>query len=34
MGLHAVRVEHATPHALYGSVVGAASDGVALPLAS
>ncbi|MBW6454627.1 MAG: tRNA (N6-isopentenyl adenosine(37)-C2)-methylthiotransferase MiaB [Trueperaceae bacterium] len=34
MGLHRVRVEHATPHALYGSVVGAASDGVALPLAS
>ena len=34
MGLHQVRVEHATPHALYGSVVGATSVGVALPLAS
>ena len=34
MGLHAVRVEHATPHALYGSVVGSETGGVALPLAS
>ena len=34
MGLHAVRVDHATPHALYGTVVGVATDGVALPLAS
>jgi tRNA-2-methylthio-N6-dimethylallyladenosine synthase len=34
MGLHTVRVEHATPHALYGVVVGAQWDAVALPLAS
>jgi len=34
MGLHAVRVEHATPHALYGSVVGAGHGSVPLPLAS
>jgi len=34
MGLHAVRVDHATPHALYGTVVGASAGGVALPLAS
>jgi len=36
MGLHAVRVDHATPHALYGSVVGtgAGEAAVALPLAS
>jgi len=29
-----VRVEHATPHALYGTVVGSEAGGVALPLAS
>jgi tRNA-2-methylthio-N6-dimethylallyladenosine synthase len=34
MGLHTVRVEHATPHALYGVVAGAPWDAVALPLAS
>jgi tRNA-2-methylthio-N6-dimethylallyladenosine synthase len=34
MGLHTVRVEHATPHALYGRVAGARHDTVALPLAS
>lgn len=34
MGLHEVRVRHATPHALYGDVVGATTPGVALPLVS
>ena len=39
MGLHTVRVDHATPHALYGSAAGAAQEGaahegIALPLAS
>jgi tRNA-2-methylthio-N6-dimethylallyladenosine synthase len=34
MGLHTVRVEHATPHALYGVVVGAQWDALPLPLAS
>jgi tRNA-2-methylthio-N6-dimethylallyladenosine synthase len=34
MGLHTVRVEHATPHALYGQVAGARPTTVALPLAS
>jgi tRNA-2-methylthio-N6-dimethylallyladenosine synthase len=34
LGLHAVRIEQATPHTLYGSLVGTASTGVALPLAS
>lgn len=33
MGLHTVRVEHATPHALYGTLAGAVGAGVALPLA-
>jgi tRNA-2-methylthio-N6-dimethylallyladenosine synthase len=34
LGLHAVRIEQATPHTLYGSLVGATTTGVALPLAS
>jgi tRNA-2-methylthio-N6-dimethylallyladenosine synthase len=34
MGLVEVTVERATPHALYGRVVGAAERGVALPLAT
>ena len=34
MGLVDVRVERATPHALYGAVIGAADRGVALPLAT
>ncbi|MDF1523404.1 MAG: tRNA (N6-isopentenyl adenosine(37)-C2)-methylthiotransferase MiaB [Trueperaceae bacterium] len=34
MGLHDVRVDHATPHALYGTVLGAHAPGLALPLAS
>jgi tRNA-2-methylthio-N6-dimethylallyladenosine synthase len=34
LGLHRVRVEHATPHALYGSVVGATSEAVPLVMAS
>jgi tRNA-2-methylthio-N6-dimethylallyladenosine synthase len=34
MGLHTVRVDHATPHALYGQVAGVRHDTVALPLAS
>jgi len=34
MGLHTVRVEHATPHALYGRLAGTRHDAVALPLAS
>jgi tRNA-2-methylthio-N6-dimethylallyladenosine synthase len=34
LGLHAVRVEQATPHALYGSVVGADVDALPLLLAS
>lgn len=33
MGLHAVRIDHATPHALYGTVADAPGAGVALPLA-
>jgi hypothetical protein len=34
MGLHRVRVDHATPHALYGQVVGADATAVPLVLAS
>lgn len=34
MGLHRVRVDHATPHALYGQVVGAEATAVPLVLAS
>jgi len=34
LGLHEVRIEHATPHTLYGGVVGARPDAVALSLAS
>jgi len=34
MGLHTVRVEHATPHALYATLAGAAHEGLPLPLAS
>ena len=34
MGLYAVRVDHATPHTLYGRVVGSEGSGVPLPLAS
>jgi tRNA-2-methylthio-N6-dimethylallyladenosine synthase len=34
LGLHAVRVEHATPHALYGVVEGEREDAIPLRLAS
>ncbi|MDZ7801676.1 MAG: MiaB/RimO family radical SAM methylthiotransferase [Trueperaceae bacterium] len=34
LGLHDVRVEHATPHTLYGSVVGAEAAAVPLVMAS
>jgi tRNA-2-methylthio-N6-dimethylallyladenosine synthase len=34
LGLHAVRIEQATPHTLYGSVVGADVDAVPLLMAS
>ena len=34
MGLHQVLIEHATPHTLYGKVVGVQTPGVALPIAS
>jgi len=34
MGLYPVRIDHATPHTLYGRVVGANGGGVPLPLAS
>lgn len=33
MGLHTVRIDHATPHALYGTVAGMVDAGLALPLA-
>ncbi|MFO7544227.1 MAG: tRNA (N6-isopentenyl adenosine(37)-C2)-methylthiotransferase MiaB [Trueperaceae bacterium] len=34
MGLARVRIDHATPHTLYGSVVGAQRDAIALVMAS
>jgi tRNA-2-methylthio-N6-dimethylallyladenosine synthase len=34
LGLHHVAVDHATPHTLYGSVVGAASEALPLVMAS
>jgi len=34
LGLHGVTVEHATPHTLYGSVVGATAEAVPLVMAS